>query len=317
MSNTGPKDAETPHTEATAGGTGRKKAGTLALTAHGATGPRTKRGKRKSRSNAVRHGIFAVGFLRGRESRAEYNALVNDLADSLQPVGKIEEILVEKLAMTLWRHRRVLQAEAAEIARETYTIEDEELNGGAISRKTPVGNLGLIKGAMATHDEVSLAAAALLLEKLRDQIREKGLDWERDRNTLKSVYGTQSAREGLDEDPLGELADKYREIALSGKAQGAAAECKGEFTELIVGLVEEEIQRLEQLFDEWNSRAMERLKLQKTTVLVPQQQVADRLLRYEGALDRAFDRTLAQLERLQRLRSGQPTPPPLNINVSR
>lgn len=40
------------------------------------------------------------------------------------------------------------------------------------------------------------------------------------------------------------------------------------------------------------------------------------LLRYESSLERAFDRTLGQLERRQRIRKGEPVPPPLNVNVS-
>jgi len=40
------------------------------------------------------------------------------------------------------------------------------------------------------------------------------------------------------------------------------------------------------------------------------------LLRYESNLERAFDRTLNQLERLQRIRSGDVVPPPLNVNIS-
>ena len=157
-----------------------------------ATGPRTQSGKRKSRSNAVKHGIFAVGVLRGRESRAEYNALVDDLVESLQPVGKLEEILVEKLAITLWRYRRLLQAEAAEIA---------------------VGHPG---------------------------------------------------------DPLGELPVP----------------------------------------------PAERRGFMMTASLAHWEKVADRLLRYEGSLERAFDRTLVQLERLQRLRLGQPVPPPIKVSLS-
>ena len=78
MSNTGTKGPETTYPEPTAGGTERK-ASTPARSLHGATGPRTQRGKQKSRSNAVKHGIFAVGLLSGRESRAEYNARVEDL----------------------------------------------------------------------------------------------------------------------------------------------------------------------------------------------------------------------------------------------
>lgn len=42
----------------------------------------------------------------------------------------------------------------------------------------------------------------------------------------------------------------------------------------------------------------------------------DLLLRYESNLERAFDRALNQLKRLQRIRKGQPVPPTLNVNVS-
>jgi hypothetical protein len=42
----------------------------------------------------------------------------------------------------------------------------------------------------------------------------------------------------------------------------------------------------------------------------------DVLLRYETTLDRSIDRVLAQLERHQRMRHGQPVPPQINVNVS-
>jgi len=42
----------------------------------------------------------------------------------------------------------------------------------------------------------------------------------------------------------------------------------------------------------------------------------DRLLRYEASLERTFDRTLNQLERLQRMRLGQPVPPPVKVELS-
>lgn len=42
----------------------------------------------------------------------------------------------------------------------------------------------------------------------------------------------------------------------------------------------------------------------------------DRFLRYESSLERAFDRTLNQLERLQRMRRGQAAQPQINVNVS-
>jgi hypothetical protein len=41
----------------------------------------------------------------------------------------------------------------------------------------------------------------------------------------------------------------------------------------------------------------------------------DLSIRYESNLDRGIDRTLNQLERLQRMRKGQPAPPALSLNV--
>jgi hypothetical protein len=42
----------------------------------------------------------------------------------------------------------------------------------------------------------------------------------------------------------------------------------------------------------------------------------DRLLRYEASLEGAFDRTSTQLERLQRMRLGQPVSSPINLDIS-
>ena len=49
---------------------------------------------------------------------------------------------------------------------------------------------------------------------------------------------------------------------------------------------------------------------------IPDAPGLDRLLRYEASLERVFDRTLSQLERLQRMRLGQPVPPPFKLEVS-
>jgi len=41
-----------------------------------------------------------------------------------------------------------------------------------------------------------------------------------------------------------------------------------------------------------------------------------RFPRYETSIDRAFDRTLTQLERYQRMRKGQNIPPPISVDIS-
>jgi hypothetical protein len=49
---------------------------------------------------------------------------------------------------------------------------------------------------------------------------------------------------------------------------------------------------------------------------IPSQEIADRLLRYEAHLSREIDRILNRLERLQRIRKGQPLPPQLDVKIS-
>jgi len=48
---------------------------------------------------------------------------------------------------------------------------------------------------------------------------------------------------------------------------------------------------------------------------VPSEAVANRLLRYESAIERQFYRALHELERLQRMRAGEPVPPRLHVQV--
>jgi hypothetical protein len=49
---------------------------------------------------------------------------------------------------------------------------------------------------------------------------------------------------------------------------------------------------------------------------VPHTGYLDRLLRYEASLERAFDRTMSQLERLQKMRLGQPVPPRIEVELN-
>jgi hypothetical protein len=50
------------------------------------------------------------------EPREKYKSLLMELQPALQPQGKLEEFLVEKLASISWRYRRFLTPERAETA---------------------------------------------------------------------------------------------------------------------------------------------------------------------------------------------------------
>lgn len=77
-----------------------------------------------------------------------------------------------------------------------------------------------------------------------------------------------------------------------------------------------EILRLAKLHDDVEKVETLRREHNVVGARVPSQEVSDRLLRYEAHLSREFDRTLSQLERLQRIRSGQPVLPKLEVRHS-
>jgi hypothetical protein len=79
------------------------------------TGPKTDSGKRRVRLNALRHGIFAEIVLDGGKFQVSvelFDALVEDLRNSIRPLNGLESVLVDTLAIILFRLSRVYQADA-------------------------------------------------------------------------------------------------------------------------------------------------------------------------------------------------------------
>jgi hypothetical protein len=83
------------------------------------TGPRTHQGKQKSKRNALKHGIFSHIVLIKDEPRAEFDSLRGGLRNNLEPEGTLEELLVDKLAALVWRHRRLIIADGELIQNRT------------------------------------------------------------------------------------------------------------------------------------------------------------------------------------------------------
>jgi len=83
------------------------------------TGPRTPAGKAVVSQNAITHGIFARDLVidtgDGKEDAQEYRELLDGLIISLNPVGQMECLLVEKISVDYWRLRRVLRFESGSI----------------------------------------------------------------------------------------------------------------------------------------------------------------------------------------------------------
>jgi hypothetical protein len=89
-------------------------------------GPVTEVGKAVSSRNATRHGIMAmVPVIPGMEQEEEWEAHRADIVDNLSPVGHLEELLADRIALQLWRLRRVARYEAGAIGDAQARAQDE------------------------------------------------------------------------------------------------------------------------------------------------------------------------------------------------
>ena len=284
------------------------------------TGPRTEQGKNNSKHNALRHGIFSEVTVLVGESKNDYESLLGGLSEALQPENSLENLLVEKLAMLAWRHRRLLKAEGAEIRHGSEFLEwDQKMKQ---QREAEIAKRTLLRIQFADepglvpeiqNPEILDYCVELLVE-LKGLINSRGFDEKYDRSVLEIIYGAHSTLHGT-------LRNRYSIFFNTSQASKEERKLKGYLTPekckvKVMSEIDDEIQRFRNYRQERASMEAERTKLEILRRNVPESEKLDRLLRYETSLERAFDRTLTQLERAQRMRKGQPLLPQLEIKHS-
>src|SRR5690242_13493629 len=75
------------------------------------TGPVTDEGKRRSRQNAVRHGLTAETVIDTLEDAEDYAAFEMSVTADYDPQSAVERELILRLASLLWRLRRATAIE--------------------------------------------------------------------------------------------------------------------------------------------------------------------------------------------------------------
>ena len=85
------------------------------------TGPKSKQGKDKSSQNAFKYGIRA-DELYSDEDKEEFTAFADALIAELQPVGVLEEVLVNSVISHSWRIHRVRRVEFTRQAKSRSEI---------------------------------------------------------------------------------------------------------------------------------------------------------------------------------------------------
>ena len=110
------------------------------------TGPVTVQGKQTVANNALKHGVFSKSLILADEDPDEYKSLLDQLLQELHPSGLLEQTLVERIALTLWRQRRLVRAETANIesnrsAKQIVLAVNQELELSYTSRELKESDL--------------------------------------------------------------------------------------------------------------------------------------------------------------------------------
>ena len=271
-------------------------------------------GRPRSRYNAVLHGIFAQVVLTGRESERKYRGLLRALREDRRPEGALEELLVEKLAMYFWRQRRLIQAEQAEILKEMHSARWDNQAKQADELKRVYTSRAAITGGLMYYDRnpLVLRQCMAILKSWRDGLAENGLDFEYDMEILGQIYGYENLKIGREGLPFA-----YCILTLLLERDGKRKDGRltvEEGRKAILREIDTEIKRLARLEEQVTKQQEERLTWKVQTRLVPvSPERSERLIRYEVMLSREVERTLDQLERLQRQRRGDGDLPPIKL----
>jgi hypothetical protein len=271
------------------------------------TGPKTPEGRAVSKMNALKHGILSKQVLvRGlniNESSRDLNALHERFWQDLNPVGPVEEMLVDQIVTTHWRLRRALTAESGEIA---LSVDE-----GHWKRRFNPEWFGL---QLKISDDPMLALRdsalgnsnlATVLRELRERVEKEG---ELTEAAIKSAFG---------EPNIYSHRFEKLHLRLSQNSNGAdEATRREENKKQALSFIDRELADVRWLQNKCAKREAAEEEARQAAAVLPSPEVLDKIMRYESTLQRQLYRALAQLERLQRMREGEAVPAPMMMELS-
>ena len=259
------------------------------------TGPRSEEGKAVVSKNAIKHGIFAKDLVisrgDGHEEAGEYFELFNELVGDLKPVGRMESLLVEKIAVDYWRLRRLIRYETGRIRCLMDDYKDEALNRyydrGDCNDYLGIGRFS--KPVLKYFD-------------LKDDVREEEVRQARLRmRELEDDGDKLMAEEGFIKFVLRKKL-KREVAAVSAAEVEAVHECLkglsqrqfGKLREAFLEVEDEKIEEMEEV-SFWQVR-FERLG---RIYAIPDNKELEKVCKYETSLERSIHRNLNALRELQ------------------
>ena len=250
------------------------------------------------RFNALKHGVLSRHTVLAHEDQTEFGDLLAALAAEHQPAGPTETHLVEELAGTIWRKRRVLQAEGASINRGLLAVSKAR-------HDRPTDPDGPARAALPFEPKMADArvnSPVELAEAIREapaQTQERAREAEDDlAATTRAATILQRGGSRAYERAFRALtpgsADSWAESLEDGEATANVEDLAKYLNEFLLPFCRQmgvEVQGHEAIKAQTQGEGLQAHRLEK-------------LNRYETHLDRKFERTLAMLLKLKELRRG-------------
>ena len=305
--------------------TSRKQASANRRNARRSTGPKTVKGKAVAALNSTRHGILsAVEVLPGHEDPAEWTAHREAVLGDLAPAGYLEKVLAERVALQLWRLRRVARYErdAAAVGLETLPERVAKSHREAFLSSTMDKDLSDPKKAEARMKDNQEVLD--LVGKLPNLSANTRLNQELAANVISEAARFLSVdlydpdQIALPEYPDGaELKDVpwdagHLRMALEAIGKAPTNPSTLEDVLYFVGSkAERERNHAERRRDELLRELDQKARLE----VLPTDADLEKVGRYETHLERSFYKALHELQRLQAARSGQAVAAPIAVDV--
>src|SRR5579862_1327631 len=118
--------------------------------ARNSTGPTTEEGKRRSRCNAVRHGLTAETVIGALEDAEDYRAFEAAVTADYDAQSAVERELVLRLASLLWRLRRATTIETG-----LFEIEAEHLNEAGRSHHVSPASREVVRALFGSQASIT------------------------------------------------------------------------------------------------------------------------------------------------------------------
>lgn len=255
------------------------------------TGPRTPEGKALIAQNARTHGLGSVvPVLPGLEKREEWEAHRRAFLAAVQPEGYVELTLAERAALLAWRLGRVVRYETAAFA-QAFAGEKQARDRAVAGLRTGRRLRRLVDrlSSMGDTEPIKVGFAEILLTAVAVDARVDPM-----------AFSVPDAPEG------GWTAGTLR------KAMEAIVVAAGRDVDDLDDRLRAFVRRLEEgaLRDRGGAPARaipERAERFDADI--------DRVLKYEGHLDRLLHRTLHELQRLQAMRLGMDVRLPVAVDL--